>query len=37
MYHSITKLLDLINISFDEIEHSESKSCDDSKKIREKA
>jgi hypothetical protein len=29
--------LDLINISFDEIEHSESKSCDDSKKIREKA
>jgi len=37
MYNNIVKILKDNNIEFDEIEHEISNSCDDSKRIREKA
>ncbi len=37
MYKNIIKILEENNVEYDEIEHEESKSCEDSKNIREKA
>lgn len=37
MYKNIIKILNDLNIDFCELEHEESKSCDDSKNFREKA
>jgi hypothetical protein len=37
MYKDIINKLNELNISFDEFEHEESKSCNDSKTFREEA
>jgi hypothetical protein len=37
MYKDIINKLNILNISFDEIEHDESTSCDHSKSLRQEA
>jgi hypothetical protein len=37
LYKNIINILNSQNISFEELEHEESKSCDDSKIFRQKA
>jgi hypothetical protein len=37
IYENIKKILTDMQISFDEIEHEESKTCDDSKRLRSEA